>query len=278
MFVFLHTSKLLLNNVNQLVMKQPELGIRINEIRNQKGITQKELSETSGVDIRTIQRIESGEVAPRISTLRLITHALSFDAAFLNEAEKDGNHSLSPEILTVLFITGIFNFISSVLLSPLIPPNNFLPSIFLLTASVFIIAGVLLYYGFYQLGKLYKNPVLQAASIIFMVCIPLLMFTLFAMSEYSFAKHINQIIIILIGMNDILFGTGLIKVKSHLTDLYRITGILHIIIAPFVVIPVSVVNIIGWWLILLSILLQLSIVYLEYKKARHEQQNPDVVP
>lgn len=254
-------------NVNHSVMKQPELGIKLCEIRNQKGITQKELSESCSVDIRTIQRIETGEVTPRISTLRLITEALSFDTAFFNEDSRANSNSLSPKILLGLFITGVLYFVCSALLSPLIPANNFLPAIFLFTASVFIITGVLLYYGFYQLGKLHKNRFLQIASVIFMVCIPLLLFTIFAMAEFSFAKHMNQLVVLLLGINDIIFGTGLLKVKSHLSDLYKITGILHIIIAPFVVIPVPVITMIGWWLILLSILLQLCIVYLEYKES-----------
>lgn len=258
-------------------MKQPELGIKICETRNQKGITQKELSETCGVDIRTIQRIEAGEVTPRLSTLRLITEALSFDTTVFNDDRKEKNYSISPRILLALFIVGILYFGCSILLSPLIPSNNFLPSIFLFTTSVFIITGVLLYYGFYLLGKFHKNKFLQIASVIFMICIPLLLFTMFVITEYSFAKHMNQLVVLLLGINDIIFGTGLLKVKSSLANLYKITGILHIIIAPFVVIPVPVVNIIGWWLILLSILLQLSIVYLEYKESGKKQVNPAIV-
>lgn len=36
-------------------MKQPELGIKIGEIRNQRSITQKELSESCNIDIRMHQ-------------------------------------------------------------------------------------------------------------------------------------------------------------------------------------------------------------------------------
>ena len=60
-------------------MNQPELGRKINEIRNRNGITQKDLSEKCNIDIRTIQRIESGEVFPRASTLKLISEILGLD-------------------------------------------------------------------------------------------------------------------------------------------------------------------------------------------------------
>ena len=66
-------------------MKQPELGKRLNEIRTQKGITQKELSDLCSVDIRTIQRIEAGEVEPRMSTLKILAAALEHDELVSNQ-------------------------------------------------------------------------------------------------------------------------------------------------------------------------------------------------
>ncbi|MGQ7869024.1 helix-turn-helix domain-containing protein [Sunxiuqinia sp. sy24] len=49
---------------------------RIKELRETKGLSQEELSEKTGVSLRTIQRIESGESVPRGSTLRTITSSL----------------------------------------------------------------------------------------------------------------------------------------------------------------------------------------------------------
>ena len=43
-------------------MKQPELGKRLNEIRIQKGITQKELSDLCSVDIRTIYSADESKI------------------------------------------------------------------------------------------------------------------------------------------------------------------------------------------------------------------------
>jgi transcriptional regulator with XRE-family HTH domain len=60
-------------------MKQPELGKKLTDIRKQKGITQEELVARCNVTVRTIQRIESGEVTPRPSTLKLIVEALEYD-------------------------------------------------------------------------------------------------------------------------------------------------------------------------------------------------------
>ena len=57
-------------------MKQPELGRKIAELRKARGLTQEELVEKCNLNVRTLQRIESGEVAPRSHTIRVIFAAL----------------------------------------------------------------------------------------------------------------------------------------------------------------------------------------------------------
>lgn len=60
-------------------MKQPELGLKVTELRQSKGLTQEQLAEHCEVSPRTIQRIESGEVDPRSFTLNALGTALGFD-------------------------------------------------------------------------------------------------------------------------------------------------------------------------------------------------------
>ena len=60
-------------------MKQPELGMKVSELRQQKGLTQEQLAERCEVSTRTVQRIESGEVDPRLFTLTNLGEALDFD-------------------------------------------------------------------------------------------------------------------------------------------------------------------------------------------------------
>ncbi len=60
-------------------MKQPELGLKVTELRQQKGLTQEQLAEHCEVSARTIQRIEGGEVDPRLFTLNNLSEVLDFD-------------------------------------------------------------------------------------------------------------------------------------------------------------------------------------------------------
>ena len=60
-------------------MNQPELGLKVAELRGQKNLTQELLAEKCEVSTRTIQRIENGEVDPRAYTLRCLGEVLDFD-------------------------------------------------------------------------------------------------------------------------------------------------------------------------------------------------------
>lgn len=60
-------------------MKQPELGKKIIELRKSKGLTQEELVEKCNLNVRTLQRIEAGEVNPRNYTKKSIFVALDYD-------------------------------------------------------------------------------------------------------------------------------------------------------------------------------------------------------
>ncbi len=61
------------------MMEQPELGKKIAALRKNKGLTQEDLVEKCNLSVRTLQRIESGEVKPRIYTVKIIFSALDYN-------------------------------------------------------------------------------------------------------------------------------------------------------------------------------------------------------
>src|SRR5512137_395275 len=83
-------------------MNQPDLGHKVSELRQQKGLTQEQLAERCEVSPRTIQRIESGEVDPRAYTLHCLGEALEFDFG----EETAGNENLW---LAILHLSSIFS-------------------------------------------------------------------------------------------------------------------------------------------------------------------------
>ncbi len=54
-------------------------GKELIKVRKSRGLTQAEVAEKCNVTIRTIQRIESGAVNPRSSTIKIISKSLEFD-------------------------------------------------------------------------------------------------------------------------------------------------------------------------------------------------------
>ena len=56
-----------------------EFGVRLKEIRTSLNCSQKELSEQTGLTLRTIQRIENNEVKPSLYSLKVIGEVLKTD-------------------------------------------------------------------------------------------------------------------------------------------------------------------------------------------------------
>ena len=105
---------------NLFTMKQPDLGKKILELRKQKGFTQEELVEKCNINVRTIQRIEAGDVTPRSFTVKTILEALEIDAGtFFEESIHEENKiqlsASDKSVLRVSWISGIFVSITSVI-------------------------------------------------------------------------------------------------------------------------------------------------------------------
>src|SRR5687768_15103241 len=82
-------------------MNQPDLGLKITDLRQQKGLTQEKLAEYCDVSTRTIQRIESGDVEPRSFTRNSLSNILEFDLG----KEKTDNENLW---LAILHLSSVF--------------------------------------------------------------------------------------------------------------------------------------------------------------------------
>jgi len=65
-----------------------EFGERLKELRTSLNCSQKELSEQTGLTLRTIQRIENNEVKPSLYSLKVMGVALKTDlSAFVKKSE-----------------------------------------------------------------------------------------------------------------------------------------------------------------------------------------------
>jgi transcriptional regulator with XRE-family HTH domain len=232
-------------------MRSFNKGLKISELRRQKAITQKELAELCKVDIRTIQRIESGEVVPRMSTLKLIADGLECDIGFFTHTST-WNRTYSRTIILTAIIAGIIQLVNFIFFTPVIPGLYLkIGSVFhLLMTIIYVLSGLLFYLGFHYVGKYQNNKVLYISAIINMVLIPL-----FAISEIlisdgglHYAGHLNELITILLGLNGFVFGTGLFMIRGNHYMINLMAGSLEILISFLILIPVGLIQLFGLWI------------------------------
>ena len=82
--------------------------IGIKERRIKKGMTQQQLADDCGITLRTIQRIENGEVKPSLHSLNTISKVLEVDLSTLSQ-----NSSSKPYEFNVNFkITDMNQFLT----------------------------------------------------------------------------------------------------------------------------------------------------------------------
>jgi transcriptional regulator with XRE-family HTH domain len=216
-------------------MKQPELGIKIAEGRIKKNITQKELAELCNIDIRTIQRIEAGEVVPRMYTLKLISAALGFLPGYLNGGAEKNEQLYTRSRQS--FIAGIIFSSSCIPAVFYLITRSLPPVIHILSISVFIISCIFFYRGFYLMGRQENNHVLSVSALLSMVLLPLI--NVSELLRVYLVKNFMPGVIglaptlfTLLCINAIVFGVGLLiqskKRKSSLKNLLQIAGIVTI--------------------------------------------------
>jgi len=246
-------------------MKVQNTGKKIAEARSGRNMTQKELSDRAGIDIRTLQRIEAGEVIPRPSTLLLIAGVLDYEVGdFLPDPDKKA--ALPKKLFLALCISGIIYFLAWLFYGSPLPRPDFALRYSFTIRIIYMLCGVLFYYAFSLLGSHYKNSLLRAGAIIIMVLLPLLILTgLVDQNRYDFMKYIMMLIVMLFGLNGILFGTALFRTRSPYRNLYLFTGIIQLLQAPFYILPFTVTWLIGNWIGLVLIVLLMGVTWREWR-------------
>ena len=64
-------------------MDKKQFSQNVKDLRNKQGLTQEQLAEKSGLSLRTIQRIEGGEVTPRSDTIIMLSNTFGVSPAEL---------------------------------------------------------------------------------------------------------------------------------------------------------------------------------------------------
>jgi len=99
------------------------LGNKVSQIRKVKGLSQEALAELSKVSLRTIQRIEKGNVNPHPFTVKMLAEALDLDTEILtkNSSKDEALNISSTTSIRLMLLCSLFCIIPlSNILLPLI--------------------------------------------------------------------------------------------------------------------------------------------------------------
>lgn len=237
-------------------MKQPELGLKILELRKLKGLTQQELVEKCNINVRTIQRIEAGEVMPRSYTIKTILNALEVDyeqIASLTSLEANVRNFMLLDLkddasvkslinnLNIAWIFGIVYFLFS-FMEYISDYYRFLEDEFVFTNTTYIVIKListgfyaLFFRGYIATGTIFKNHLLRTTS--FMM---LFAYVLSAIYDISSLYFIDDNVAISLTMKSFCFGTigillgiSILKLKQQLGTIATVTGIFEILTGMF---------------------------------------------
>jgi transcriptional regulator with XRE-family HTH domain len=228
-------------NKNLYKMKQPELGRKILEWRKAKGLTQEELVDLCQINVRTIQRIEAGEVTPRPFTLKTIMEALGIENEDINTipATEEPKHEspLPANLLRISFMVGIVYLIFAVIESFLeftIWEDSFFSVSGLWYSFVKITVMVtftIFIYGYFSLAKQLENHLVRIGAILLVVGI-ILSTAKDLYVFYFYREAYLQLAImdaIYFGAVYILFGIGMLNYQKTFGPIALIAGCLGIL-------------------------------------------------
>ena len=230
-------------------MKQPELGIRITALRKQKGYTQEELVELCNINVRTLQRIENGEVTPRSYTVKTILSALEYDYESLQEEESTQDPKIGRipvneitsihSLLTMAWIAGIFFLVAAVFegIADYVRFENdelvYGQWGHLAIKVLALLLNALLLYGFLVSGRLLKNYLMKIASVLMLFAL-LFFYTYDIISVFYDPLHFEVVLLaesVVLGALGVLFGISIIKSEKKLGPIAYVSGGMELLIA-----------------------------------------------
>ena len=238
-------------------MEQPALGKRILALRIERGLTQEELVEKCNISVRTIQRIENGEVSPRSYTIKSILAALDaeldkaphpksnfFDTVILSSQRFmliniDVEES-SGFLIRQLNIAGVFGilyfgigFFESAAEYFLFAENKLIFSngVYVAIKIGSLLSFIIFQRGFILIGNLFRNYLLKVISVLMIVSMTLLnVYDIIALFNVAVGRQfIAAASALTFGFMGIVYGFSLVRLEGSIGRISKYAGILEII-------------------------------------------------
>ncbi|MCV9387328.1 helix-turn-helix domain-containing protein [Reichenbachiella ulvae] len=267
------------------MMKQPELGKKISSLRKEQGLTQEELVERCNISVRTIQRIENGEVTPRPYTVKLLLETLGHDFNtirqeaqglqhyvdqflqffYLSEEEVDPKQAKAD--LRTSFTLGLFSFILGFVEAGFDfnfwfdEFSSFTRGIYIMVKISALVAAVFFYRGFVIIGALQRNALLKIISLLLIASFTAtIAYDIIAVGfdsiNFDFVLGMEALTF---GVLELAFGIALFRQGAQYGTTAKLSGVGEIVCGlcflTFVLAPVGLV------LLIPTMILELLLLY-----------------
>jgi transcriptional regulator with XRE-family HTH domain len=234
---FLYSKQLaMVKPKTHITMKQPELGKKISEWRKAKGLTQEELVEKCNLNVRTIQRIEAGEVTPRSYTIKTILEALGMEIVsepVVSFENPDGNIPwmiyAAVAGFFVYFFASIFEIFSEF---ELVMEGKNIATMSLFLIKIFSYGGYILFmFGWIKMLDFFPNKLLKIALSIMIGA----NFVFLGMDALALLTNSIDLIdyypvkVSTFGLMYAILGMGFIAYKKAWSNMALVIGVLTVI-------------------------------------------------
>ena len=218
------------------IMTQPELGKKLQELRQSKGTTQQEISEACNISMRTIQRIELGKVDPRPVTIKLILDHLgeNYENFMANEKTTQGAPSPSRGFYMITVGAGLIYFVLG------FPETYFdyrfleegLTQVGMYTTIKLLVVGSYVGFmaGFVRLSRSVNSKLLEFSALALIVVTAGFYLTHIAFAWLDMDDSIFYVAEAISGGTLLLvFGVSLYQLRSRLGSAAQIAGVLEVL-------------------------------------------------
>lgn len=267
-------------------MKQPALGQKIQEWRKAKGLTQEELVERCNINVRTIQRIEAGEVTPRSYTIRAIMEVLDIkpeDLPEITDTMETKEVAALTKWLRFSFVAGIIYLVFAIIES-IFDASLFIGEDDFSVAEGyfynFVKMGALVLFmmfmmSFYKLGQLYDN-LLMKVSTVFLIILTVLFITEDVVVYWMQVDLYSGLLMrsLIVGLLYVLFASAFLHLSRGKGNLYLVTGVIGLLTG--VCFMTYVLAVPGLILLTAFELLLIVLLHKEYQARSGEQSFPAV--
>lgn len=260
-------------------MQQPDLGMRLAALRKERNLTQEELVEKSHVSVRTIQRIEAGEVLPRVSTVKILLAALDQPyETFIDPKEDIMQTQPAPQFnrttLLISVIAGAIYLVVEIILNGMDLAwltkesewDLWMNFVYIGLTVTMVVAYALFMWGFIVLSLVFENGLLKVGSCLMIVAIlalGVLDISTLGTDDATSLGISYMTASVVVGALSLIFGIGLIRLQDGMGELSRVAGILEIITgATFITV---ILFFIGYVIMVPAVIVEILVLYRGYE-------------